>query len=53
MEECVQQQLMTTASELSQDRDKNKRTHSIIHNENMRQGWDKKHQAVNHEIKAM
>ncbi|KAK1344714.1 hypothetical protein QTO34_013412 [Cnephaeus nilssonii] len=40
VEECVQQQLMTMASELSRDRDKNKRTHSIIHNENMRQGWD-------------
>lgn len=37
----MQQQLMTTASELSQDRDKNKRTHNSIHSENMRQGWNK------------
>lgn len=34
----MQQQLMTTASELSWDRDKNKRPHNIIHNENMRLG---------------
>ncbi|ELK30079.1 Cyclin-F [Myotis davidii] len=31
---------MTTASEPSQDRDKNKRSHNSIHSENMRQGWD-------------
>uniref|UniRef100_A0A8C5VC42 FERM domain-containing protein n=1 Tax=Microcebus murinus TaxID=30608 RepID=A0A8C5VC42_MICMU len=40
--EHVQRQLLTLSSELSQARDENKRTHSgLIHNENMRQGWDK------------